>query len=272
MMTSTFYRRSTPPWLVSPSLTRWPYRLTWSRILEGYQRDLEQRAADVAGAVQRLRQPPTAPSRAYRQGIPEAGGRNAKVVELPQSGRMLVHEIDGPPGAATLVLLHGWRGTAAGNWATAMASLGREFRVIAPNLRDHGDGAVDDVVALADALGVGRFIAVGYSLGSSVAFRLWQRHPDRVAGLVLCAAAGVNPPASRTPDAEEVPVAVVVTRQDRLVPAWRQLDLARSLPGATVHAVNGNHFAFRQRRLFVPVLLAACHSVAERADENTTNV
>jgi pimeloyl-ACP methyl ester carboxylesterase len=226
----------------------------------------------VGGAVQRLRRPPTASSWAYRQGPPEVGGWNSREVELPEGGRMLVHEIDGPPGAATLVLLHGWRGTAAGNWATAMTSLGREFRVIAPDLRDHGGGAVDDVVALADALGVDRFIAVGYSLGSSVAFRLSQRHPDRVAGVVLCAAAGVTPPSSPRPGITDIPVAVVVTRQDRLVPAWRQLDLARSLPGATVHFVNGNHFAFSQRRLFVPVLLAACHSVAERADENTTPV
>ena len=186
---------------------------------------------------------------------------------------MVVHEFDGPPGAATLVLLHGWRGTAAGNWATAMHSLARDFHIVAPDLRGHDTEAVDDVVALVDALGVERFIAVGYSLGSAVAAQLRARHPERVAGLVLCAAAGVSaPPLSPSGDISDVPTAVVVTRQDRLIPAWRQLELARSLPGATVHLVDGNHFAFSQFAVFVPVLLEACHSVARRGSETNPAV
>ena len=182
-----------------------------------------------------------------------------------------MHEIAGPPGAATVVLLHGWRGTAAGNWATAMPALARDFHVIAPDLRGHDAGSVDDVVAMVDALGVERFIAVGYSLGSAVASELQRRHPERVEGMVLCAAAGVSaPPAGAPGNGSEVPTAVVVTRQDRLIPAWRQLELARSLPGATVHSVEGNHFAFARYDVFVPVLLEACHSVARRAGERST--
>ena len=71
----------------------------------------------------------------------------------------------------------------------------------------------------------------------------------------------------RTPEStlsSEVPTAVVVTRQDRLIPAWRQLELARSIPGATVHTVDGNHFAFARADVFVPTLLQACHSVTRR--------
>ncbi len=179
---------------------------------------------------------------------------------------MFVHEMAGPPGAATLLLLHGWRGTALGNWATAMTTLAREFHVIAPDLRRHDLEAVDDVVALADALSVDRFIAVGYSLGSAVAAQLRHRYPRRVEGLVLCAPAGVSPswPSVRT-GGSTVPTAIVVTRLDRLVPPERQLALAKSIPGATVHAVNGNHFAFSRYSTFVPALLDACHSVADRA-------
>jgi pimeloyl-ACP methyl ester carboxylesterase len=40
-------------------------------------------------------------------------------------------------------------------------------------------------VALADALGIGRFVAVGYSMGSLVAQVVAIRHPGRVAGMVL---------------------------------------------------------------------------------------
>jgi 3-oxoadipate enol-lactonase len=40
---------------------------------------------------------------------------------------------------------------------------------------------------LADALGVRRFVGVGYSMGSLVAQLVWHRHHRRVDGLVLCA-------------------------------------------------------------------------------------
>jgi pimeloyl-ACP methyl ester carboxylesterase len=42
-------------------------------------------------------------------------------------------------------------------------------------------------VALADALDVEQFIPVGYSMGGPIAQLIWQRHPERVRGLVLCA-------------------------------------------------------------------------------------
>jgi len=199
--------------------------------------------------------------------VPDARSR---YVDLPRGGRLFVHELAGPPAAPTLVLLHGWGGTAAGNWATAMPALARHFRVIAPDLRSHDLRSVDDVVGLADALDVERFIAVGYSLGSAVAAQLARRHPDRVQAIVLCAAAGVSVPSEATRHADEMPSAVVVTRQDRLIPAWRQEELARSLPGASVHPVEGNHFAFSRYDVFVPVLLEACQSVARRVDEQQT--
>ena len=39
----------------------------------------------------------------------------------------------------------------------------------------------------------------------------------------------------------DVPTAVVVTTRDRLVPASRQLKLARAVPGASVHEVDADH-------------------------------
>jgi 3-oxoadipate enol-lactonase len=82
----------------------------------------------------------------------------------------------------------------------AFQPLGRSFRVIALDQRGHGGGVrapalrgfrledcADDVVALADVLGIDRFIPVGYSMGGPVAQLTWRRHPDRVDGLVLCA-------------------------------------------------------------------------------------
>jgi predicted esterase len=249
--------------------TVWPYRTARARFLEGYERSLQRRAAYVAARAERLRTPTPGlaarrPQRRLEIDVPDA---RTRYVDVPAGGRLHVHDLAGPPGAPTLILLHGWGGTAAGNWATAMPTLARHFRIIAPDLRGHDIAAVDDVVGLADALHVERFIAVGYSLGSAVASQLARRHPDRVQAIVLCAAAGVSTPSAPTAD-REIPPAIVVTRQDRLIPAWRQLELARALPGATVHDVNGNHFAFNRLDVFVPALLEACHSVARRATDH----
>ncbi|HEY4397229.1 MAG TPA: alpha/beta hydrolase [Acidimicrobiia bacterium] len=119
-------------------------------------------------------------------------------VELPGRGTTFVHESKSLPGAPTLVLLHGLGATAPLNWYTSLSALEHRFHVVAPDLRGHGRGiraatcftledAADDVIALADALELGRFVAVGYSLGGPIAKLLWRRHRDRVSGLVLCA-------------------------------------------------------------------------------------
>jgi 3-oxoadipate enol-lactonase len=64
----------------------------------------------------------------------------------------------------------------------------------------------------------------------------------------------------------DVPTAVVVTEQDQLVPPHRQLKLAESIPGATVHRVRGDHAACVLRAdRFVPALLQAVESVARRS-------
>ena len=109
-----------------------------------------------------------------------------------------MREVTGPPGAPALILLHGLGANADLNWFTCFGALGRHFRVVAFDQRGHGRGvrvgvqfrmadAADDVVAVADALGIERFIVVGYSMGGPVAQLTWHRHRDRVAGLVLCA-------------------------------------------------------------------------------------
>jgi 3-oxoadipate enol-lactonase len=121
-------------------------------------------------------------------------------VLLPGRGTTFVREVTGPPGAPVLLLLHGWTATGALNWLACFESLGRSFRVIALDQRGHGRGirsrrpfrledCADDAAALAEVLGIERVIAVGYSMGGPVAQLLWQRHPDLVEGLVLCATA-----------------------------------------------------------------------------------
>jgi 3-oxoadipate enol-lactonase len=121
-------------------------------------------------------------------------------IRLAGRGTTFVREIAGPPGAPTLVLLHGFMASGGLNWFRTFDALSREFRVVAPDLRGHARGirsrrhvrladCADDVAALIDELGAGKVIAAGYSMGGPVAQLLWRRHPDKVAGLVLCATA-----------------------------------------------------------------------------------
>ncbi len=119
-------------------------------------------------------------------------------IELPGRGTTFVREVEGPPGAPTVLLLHGLVASGGLNWFQAFEPLAEHFRVLAIDHRGHGRGirswkrfrladCADDAAALLDVLGVDRAIAVGYSMGGPIAQLLWHRHPEKVSGLVFCA-------------------------------------------------------------------------------------
>jgi pimeloyl-ACP methyl ester carboxylesterase len=130
----------------------------------------------------------------------EAPAPQTRLVELPGRGVTRVWECAGPSGAPTLMLIHGVTVTAELNWSKVFIPLSRHFRVVAMDLRGHGDGipvgwrfrledCADDVAALAGALAIDRFVAIGYSMGGMIAQVVWRRHAPMVSGLVLCATA-----------------------------------------------------------------------------------
>src|SRR5690242_19875654 len=118
-------------------------------------------------------------------------------LELPGRGRTCVIDMAGPPGAPTLMLVHALGTTAALSWYPSMHALAQRYRVIAFDQRWHGRGirsesfsledCADDVVAVADALGVAKFTVVGYSMGGAIAQLVWRRHRKRLDGMVLAA-------------------------------------------------------------------------------------
>lgn len=97
----------------------------------------------------------------------------------------------------TLLLLHGFPldGTI---WAPQVEGLADAAQVLAPDLPGFGayQGEVpaeltmevlaDAAVAELDARGIQRAVVGGLSMGGYVAMACWARHPERVAGLVLC--------------------------------------------------------------------------------------
>lgn len=183
--------------------------------------------------------PSVLPETADPPAVPLPAGR---YVDLVGRGRIFVREVEGPPGAPVLLLLHGWLATSGLNWATAFDVLAPHFRLIAPDQRGHGRGirdsrafgledCADDAAALLDALEIESAIAVGYSMGGTVAQLLWRRHPEKVAGLVLCATSGE--PVTAGPFGR----AAFTTTLSALAGTARIGQLATRLPFAVAHGV-----------------------------------
>lgn len=118
-------------------------------------------------------------------------------LDVDGRGRTFVREAGSTDAPVTLLLLHGWFASGGLNWARLFGPLGEHYRVVAPDLRGHGRGmhtrkrfrladCADDLAALVEQLGCRPVVVVGYSMGGVVAQLLWRRHPETVAGLVLC--------------------------------------------------------------------------------------
>lgn len=104
---------------------------------------------------------------------------------------------EGPP----LVLLHGLFGSGQ-NWGGIRRVLAPQYRVLTPDLRNHGSSpraaAMDyaamaaDVAETMDAAGVARAAVLGHSMGGKVAMALALAHPERVERLVVADIAPVR--------------------------------------------------------------------------------
>ena len=121
----------------------------------------------------------------------------ARAVDLPGRGTTHVLDLPGPrPDAPVVLLMHAIAVTGPLTWFTVLDELRKQYRVVTFDQRWHGRGirsadfrledCADDAVAVLDALDIKQAVVVGYSMGGAVAQLVWHRHPERVAGLVLC--------------------------------------------------------------------------------------
>ena len=93
-----------------------------------------------------------------------------------------------------VVLLHGFPHDRS-LWAAQLAAPPAGARLIAPDLPGFGESQRNDIpsldawadgtMAFCDALGLGKVVVGGLSMGGYLAFAIWRRHRERVSALVL---------------------------------------------------------------------------------------
>jgi pimeloyl-ACP methyl ester carboxylesterase len=214
-----------------------------------------------------LRDPPT--------DLPIPLGRR---IDLPGRGTTFVREVDGPPGAPTLVLLHGWMASGGTNWYRVFEPASQHYRVIAPDLRGHARGlrtwrrfrladCADDVAATLDVLGIESAVVAGYSMGGPVAQLMWRRHPKRVDGMVLCATSHSFVPGvrERLIFTSTMAAAAGTTRVGGFVTTWPRSVVKQWVPFTTGGRPNSMQLwaAAEMRRHDWRMILEAGHAIGQ---------
>ena len=146
----------------------------------------------------------------YRVDVPIRG--------LPDMKLSVVH-LYPDQAEKTLVFVHGFAGCAE-TWEYQVNHFSHRYRVIAPDLRGHGQSdapfsqytmpeLVEDIRTIAEALDLPeRFILVGHSFGGSICIEYAKAYPERLEKLILISTAGEYPLPRGASFLSRVPAAV----------------------------------------------------------------
>ena len=168
-------------------------------------------------------------------------------IEGPQ-GRL--HVEDGGSGAGVPVMFVHGNGANLTQWRAQLDHVRRTRRAVAFDLRgmgksdparngDYGvNGMADDVQAVADALGLKRFVIVGHSFGGSVVAAYAAKHPERLAGVVFADAAGN---VKIAPEVAEKFVAAIRANKDKVVDQWFAPILKNAREGTKKAVLDSEH-------------------------------
>ena len=183
-------------------------------------------------------------------------------------------------GAPVVVALHGITANAL-SWGPVARALAGRVTLIAPDLRGRAASSglpgpygiaahADDAAALTGALGLGRVVLAGHSMGAFVAALAAVRHPERFGPLLLVdGGAGFPAPTHLSPDA--LLTAVIGPAMDRLSMTFPDRAAYRSFwqaHPAFAGAWSAEVDAYIQRDLTgeEPELRSTCRIEAVRAD------
>jgi pimeloyl-ACP methyl ester carboxylesterase len=115
---------------------------------------------------------------------------------VPGADGNRIHILEWSSEGVPLLLLHGF-GNEAHIWDDFAPAVAPHYRTIAMDHRGHGDSDWDpeerygydamlrDLEAVTAALQIDRVVLIGHSLGGRIATLFADRHPERMAGLVL---------------------------------------------------------------------------------------
>ncbi len=133
------------------------------------------------------------------------------------SQRLRLHYVDwGNAAAPPLLLVHGGRDHCR-NWDWLAEELRRDWHIIAPDLRGHGDsewsrtgtymmaGYIYDLAQLIHQLRVAPVTIIAHSLGGNIALRYAGLYPENVAKLVAIEGLGPSPRRQAQRDAQPFP-------------------------------------------------------------------
>ncbi|MDR2895721.1 MAG: alpha/beta hydrolase [Propionibacteriaceae bacterium] len=117
----------------------------------------------------------------------------------------LFYQVLGPRSGPAIVMVHGlYTHHGIYFWCGAKDLANQGFRVILYDLRGHGfstgdshgfrlDRMSEDLIGLMDGLNIDQALLVGYSFGGTVVVNTAARYPQRVLGISILEASGLNP-------------------------------------------------------------------------------
>lgn len=119
--------------------------------------------------------------------------KESKLIQINDLSVSYIYE--GPEDAPVIVFLHGFPLNKS-IWNDQMDALRGHYRVMAYDVRGHGDSAegtgrfsmemfAEDLISLMDALAIERASLVGLSMGGYIALEAIDKYPERFSALVL---------------------------------------------------------------------------------------
>ena len=165
------------------------------------------------------------------------------------NGVTLHYAHQGPASGPAVVMLHGFTDSWF-SFSRVLPLLPADLRVIAPDLRGHGDSDrpvtgyrladfADDVLRLMDALQVPKAVLVGHSMGSFVARKVNELAPERVSRLVLVGA-GLLPQSAATFELAEAVNALTDPIDEKFVRQFQLGTIHRHVPESFMEVVIAN--------------------------------